>query len=214
LAFQSFLFFVPTRRGGGDISVLAWSIAWSAAIWLLGGFATVAISSGVNVECVLNRTSCHLDLWSWWLRPALTDRQISPQDLFAGLALCAVGLVLGFAAAIVMRTESGRVREFNLFHRHLRIDLNPRVWNWFLQEPTRGSLYRVTLKSGRYMVGQVAEYSVDPDDDVQEIVMKVYSKGPAGGDALPVYESQGALILRADIEMIERLVDRATDFGE
>ena len=193
--------------------MLAWSIAWSADIWLLGGVATVAISASANVGCALSRTSCHLDLWSLWLRPALTDHEISPQDLVAGLALCGVGLLLGFAAAIVMRTENGRVREFNLLHRHLRIDLNPRVWNWFLQEPGRGSLYRVTLKSGRYMVGQVAEYSVDPDDDLQEIVMRVYSEGPVGGTALPVYESDGALILRADIEKIERLVDRATEVG-
>jgi len=112
-----------------------------------------------------------------------------------------------------MRTESGRVREFNLWHRRLRIDLNPRVWNWFLQEPTAGSLYRVTLKSGRYIVGQVAEYSVDPDDDVQEIVMQVYSEGPIGGNAVPVYESEGVLILRTDIEKIERLVHRATNVG-
>lgn len=202
---------MPTRRGGGDISVLAWSIAGSAGIWLLGGFATVVISTAANIDCALARTPCQLDLWGSWLRPALTDREISPQDLAAGLALCILGLALGFATAIVMRTETGHVRNFNLLHRHLRIDLNSRVWNWFLQEAVRGSLYRVTLKSGRYLVGQISEYSVDPDDDIQEIVMRIYSEGPIGGNADPVYESEGVLILRSDIATIERLSDRAKD---
>jgi len=193
--------------------VLAWSIAASAGIWLLGGFATVATSAAVNTACGLNSASCHVDLWTAWLRPALTDRDISPQDLSAGLLLCVIGLTLGFATAIVLRTESGRVRQFNLLHRRLRIDFNPRVWNWFLQEPALGSLYRVTLKSGRYLVGQVAEYSVDPDDDIQEIVLRVYSEGPTGGNASPVYESAGVLLLRSDIEKIERLTTLAADLA-
>ena len=214
LALQIFLFFVPTRRSDGDIAVVAWSIAASAGIWLLGGLLVVIASPFVAFGySAVSHHTMKVDLWANWLRPALTHREITPQDLTAGLVLCILGLVLGLLGAVAMRTEGGRVRAFNLAGRDLRFDLNPRVWSWFFQEPTKGALYRVTLKSGRYLVGQIGEYSADPDDDIQEVVMRVYSEGPIGGTAEPVYDSLGLLISRDGIEKIELLRKRIAEDG-
>jgi hypothetical protein len=181
-------------------------------IWLLASAVLVAVSGFLNWFWARSNYSAGLDLWASWIKPAITKRDLSGTDLMPGLVLSGLGLVGGFLIAQFMSTEGGRTRIIRLGP--VVIDLNPRVWGWFLQEPSQGWIYRVRLKGDRVLLGQISEYTTNPNDDVQEIVLRQYSTQGSDGELRPVGESLGALISRDDIEMIERLGYRvASDTG-
>jgi hypothetical protein len=114
-----------------------------------------------------------------------------------------LGVVVGFAGSAVITTRRGRLRSLSLGH--LRLDLTPRVWNWFFQEPTEGRLYRIRLTSGDQLIGQVAAYSINPDDDVQEILVELYSRGPKDGPTVAVTDALSLLVSRSEIDTVEQL---------
>jgi hypothetical protein len=149
------------------------------------------------------------------IKPSLSTKDVEAVNLLPAFALTALGGLLGYATAEWTRTEGGRIRVFHPPKSKLQIDLNPRVWNWFLQEPQKGLLYRITFKGGnRVVMGQVTEYSSDPDDDVQELVMRFYSESKDGGTFQPVRDSKGMLVSRDDIEKIELLTTRVDESGK
>jgi hypothetical protein len=154
-----------------------------------------------------------LDLWGVWIQPALTFRQATATDLVPGIVVNALAVFIGFVAARRMLHRGGRVRVFHFGG--LTFDLNTRVFSWFLQKPEEGEvsvpeadplLFRVTMKSGTVFVGQIGQYSTDPNDDTQDIVLRKYSR-VVGDNFEPVRGSHGALINRDAIEMIEVLLD-------
>ena len=76
-------------------------------------------------------------------------------------------------------------------------------------------IYRVTVKSGRVFYGQISEYSTDPNEDSQKIVLRRYSRDVKGEhNSVPVSDSARMLISRADIELIEQLRLRLSDDGK
>lgn len=161
------------------------------------------VAAAINGIGTLLGQSLQLRLFESWILPALSFTAPSGQQLLPGIALNVLGAVSGVLTARALMQQGGRLRV--LGRRRLVFNLNARVWNWFLQEPTPGGrLYRVTLKKGRQMVGQIAHYSVDPNDDVQDVVMEGYSV-VEDGKLRPVKDAKAALINRADIELIEEL---------
>ena len=75
----------------------------------------------------------------------------------------------------------------------------------FFQEAVEGRLYRIRLTSGDQLIGQVTAYSIDPSDDVQEIIVELYSRGSKDGATTAVTDARRLLVSRADIETIEQL---------
>jgi Family of unknown function (DUF6338) len=154
----------------------------------------------------------HLDLFASWLGPSLTGRDFGFHSLGPGIVLSAFAILGGLLAGMLMRKD-GRLRVLNLGPFRIgrsslgpiRYDPNPRVWSSFIATEM-GAVFRVTLKSGKVIVGQIAEYSSDPNDDVLEIVMSDYSIAPEDTAQLkPADGTSGVLIVRDDIELIERL---------
>jgi len=201
LATQTFAFFVPQRKSG-DAELLAWGIAVSAVIWAVVSVVLIAVSVVLNAISRALGAATHLDLWSSWILPSLVGSELVVTKLLPGFALSVLGIGLGMLAAHVLTDDQGRARHW--VWGHLQSDLNPRVWTWFLQD-SPGQIYRITLKSGRVMVGQVTHYSMAVDDDCQELVLQVYSTGAPGQALVPVREADAALISRDDIELLERL---------
>jgi hypothetical protein len=200
--------FVPTRRSTSEADVIIGSIALSAVIWSVASIAIVVVSALGSVIGSIGHLWPQLDLFNLWIVPTLQAHEFGPKSVLPGILLSGVRFAAGIAWAGLVSSDSGRLYRRNLaFWRfRLRVDPNPRVWSWFLQVPTTGRLFRVTLKSGKVIVGQVAEYSVNPNDDLQELVMRVYGVAPdAGTDLQAAIDSQGVLVSRQDIELIEEL---------
>ena len=217
LLIQVFLLFIPTRAAGGDAQVIAWSVAASALLWLLASAVLVGVSAAIGTASYWwAGQAWNPDLWDRWIKPAISVKEVTGTDLLPGLVLSAVGVLLGFLGAVLMQLKGGRVRVIHFWRlRRLRFDLNPKVWSWFLQEPVKGMIYRVTLKSGRVFYGQISEYSTDPNDDSPEIVLRCYSQEVKGEpNSVPINDSVGMLISRADIELIEQLRFRLSDDGK
>lgn len=196
--------FVPTRRGAGDAEIIAWALALSTILWGIASALLLLVTIGVNGIGAegLRLTGWHVQLWDSWLRPALTLREIRGTDIVPGLILSCLGAFIGAVIAGLMRVDGGHVRR--LGEGKLGVDQNARVWSWFLHAASRGQIYRVRLKSGLVLIGQISEYSSDPGDDVQEIVMQGYSR-MEDGELTAVTDSVGAIISRDDIEIVERM---------
>jgi Family of unknown function (DUF6338) len=145
-----------------------------------------------------------IDLWVAWIAPALRTTQVTETDLLPAVIVNVFGIATGFAGSLLVTSgRSGRLRSFNLWH--LRFDLTPRVWNWFFQEPVQGRLYRIRLTGGDQLIGQITAYSIDPSDDVQEIIVELYSRGPKDGATTAVTDARRLLVSRGEIETIEQL---------
>jgi Family of unknown function (DUF6338) len=217
LLIQVFLLFIPTRAAGGDAQVIAWSVAASALLWLLASAVLVGVSATIGVASYWwTGQAWNPDLWDRWIKPTITVKEVTGADLLPGLVLSALGVLFGFLGAVLMQLKGGRVRVIHFWRlRRLRFDLNPKVWSWFLQEPVKGMIYRVTLKSGRVFYGQISAYSTDPNDDSHEIVLRCYSQEVKGEpNSVPVNDSAGMLVSRADVELIEQLRFRLSDDGK
>src|SRR5258708_4788629 len=201
-AWRVYASYVPSRRTEADAEVIVGGIAGSAGIWIVASLVLVATTWVVNVLGSRVGQHWHVDLWNWWLAPSLTTRDFGLHSIAPGIVLTIVAVAGGGLAAFLMR-RGGRLRVVEIGP--FRYDPNPRVWGWFLATE-KGALFRIRLKSGRVIVGQVAAYSSNPNDEVLEIVMKDYSVAEDENSKLsPVDSSDGVLILRDDIELIERL---------
>jgi Family of unknown function (DUF6338) len=143
-------------------------------------------------------------IWVDRIQPALKTTQVTETDLLPAVFVNLLGVAVGFAGSLIVTSRrSGRLRSFNLWH--LRFDLTPRVWNWFFQEPVQGRLYRIRLSSGDQLIGQITAYSISPDDDVQEIIVELYSRGGKDGPTQAVTDARRLLVSRSEIETIEQL---------
>lgn len=204
LAIQAFLFFTPARRSDSDAVIVTSSIAATAAIWISASILLVVISVAIRGSGELLGRPVNIDLWISWLKPALKTKDVAGTDLIPAFVLDIAGTGLGLLAAHVTTGESGRLRRFQIGR--VNFDLNPRVWNWFFQEPTKGRLYRIRLISGTVLIGQVTQYSIDPHDEVQELIMELYSRGePNHQGTEAVTDAARLLLARDQIETIEQL---------
>ena len=164
----------------------------------------IVVSLLFRFDAYLIGHTSSLDLWVAWIQPALKTTQVTETDLLPAVVVNILGIVAGFTSSLfVTARRGGRLRSFNLWH--VRFDLTPRVWNWFFQEPVEGRLYRIRLTSGDQLIGQVTAYSIDPSDDVQEIIVELYSRGSKDGATTAVTDARRLLVSRADIETIEQL---------
>ena len=100
--------------------------------------------------------------------------------------------------------SGGRVRVFGIGR--LTLNLNARVYAYFLQRPIAGSLYRITLANGNVFVGQVEAFSSDPNDDIQELILRDYSVLKEDRNLAPVSDAREMLIPRDAIATLERLI--------
>ncbi len=167
------------------------------------------VSSQIRLGSFLIGNPSSLDLWTAWIQPALKTTQVTETDLLPAIVVNLLGIAVGFSGSLVVTSRlGGRLRSFNLWH--LRFDLTPRVWNWFFQEPIEGRLYRIRLTNGDQLIGQVTSYSIDPGDDVQEVIVELYSRGPKEGPTNAVIDARRLLVSRAEIETIEQLRYRLT----
>ena len=198
-----YAWFVPSRRTEADAEVIVGSIAGSAAIWIAASLILVSATWVINRLGWRYHLEWHVDLWNDWLAPSLTAHDFGVHSLAPGIFLTALAVIGGVLAALAMKKGGRvlRVLELGPF----RYDPNPRVWGWFMATE-KGALFRVRLKTGKIIVGQVEAYSSNPNDEVLEIVMKEYSIALGESVELkPVESTEGVLILRDDIELIERL---------
>jgi uncharacterized protein DUF6338 len=227
-AWRFYAVLVPTRRNAGDTEVVIGSIAGSAAIWIAASLVLAGVSSVINWVTSWRGDTCgkhghsacswNVDLFTSWLAPSLTAHDFGFHSIGPGVILSAIAIIGGIAAGIFMRKD-GRLRVFevgplNLGPIHfgrLRYDPSPRVWSAFIATE-KGAVFRVRLKSGKFIVGQIEEYSTDPNDDVLEIVMSEYSIAKSENEQLVrSTDTSGLLILRADIELIERLTGKLVE---
>jgi hypothetical protein len=176
----------------------------TAGLWTIVSVGAVGISALIRTGAHILGHSISLDLWVAWIQPALKTTQVSETDLLPAMFVNLLGIALGFAGSLIVTSRrGGRLRSFNLWH--LRFDLTPRVWNWFFQEPVQGRLYRIRLSSGDQLIGQITAYSINPDDDVQEIIVELYSRGGKDGPTHAVTDARRLLVSRSEIETIEQL---------
>jgi Family of unknown function (DUF6338) len=204
---------VPARRLGSDMELVATCIGLSAVLWIVASLALVAVSACWNLVGHLSGVAGSVDLWQAWVAPALSSRSTQVADLLPGIVLSLLGGLFGLAVALLMRSGRGPNRVFRLGG--LRWDVNPTVWTWFLQDRGPGDLYRIRLKTGTVLVGQVSEYSTDPTTSNQELVLRVYSRGPDQERRIvPVYDAETMLLARSDVETIERLSTQVTASGQ
>jgi len=165
--------------------------------------SAVGASALIRSAHILGQASS-LDLWVAWIQPALKTTQVTETDLLPAMFVNLLGIAVGFAGSLIVTSRrGGRLRSFNLWH--LRFDLTPRVWNWFFQEPVQGRLYRIRLLSGDQLIGQITAYSINPDDDVQEVIVELYSRGGKDGPTHAVTDARRLLVSRSEIETIEQL---------
>lgn len=158
---------------------------------------------------VLSRTGWHADFWPTWVGSALTLKQPLLLNLAPGIVLNMLAAVLGGLAAHAVLESGGRVRVFGIGR--LKLNLNARIFTYFLQQPVGGALYRVQLSDGSRYVGQVGAFSSDPNDDVQDVILRDYSHLDAANTLKPVADSREMLITRAVISTIELLIYRIPD---
>jgi hypothetical protein len=151
-----------------------------------------------------------VDLFNSWVTPTLRAHEFGPESVLPGIVLSALSFVGGGLYAGLLPKESGELRRFEVkrLGLRLRFDPNPRVWSSFMQVPDTGQWFRVVLKSGKVVVGQISKYSTDPNDDLQEIVMEEYGVAPSErADLVESEDSEGILISREEIEYIEKLTE-------
>jgi hypothetical protein len=203
LVLQTFLLFVPARRSAVDAEVIATSIAATAALWTIASILLIGASAAIRFISHAVGHPTDVDLWTAWIQPALKTTQVTETDLVPAFVMNILGVLVGFVGSAIITTRRGRLRSLSLWHH--RLDLTPRVWNWFLQEPTEGRLYRIRLSGGDQLIGQVAAYSINPDDDVQEILVELYSRGPKNGPTVAVTDAMNLLVSRSEIETVEQL---------
>ena len=176
----------------------------TALLWAIVSVSTVGISALIRTGAHVLGQPSSLDLWVAWIQPALKTTQVTETDLLPAVFVNLLGIALGFAGSLIVTSRrGGRLRSFNLWH--LRFDLTPRVWNWFFQEPVQGRLYRIRLSTGDQLIGQITAYSINPDDDVQEIIVELYSRGAKDGPTQAVTDARRLLVSRSEIETIEQL---------
>ncbi len=176
----------------------------TALLWAIVSVSTVGISALIRTGAHVLGQPSSLDLWVAWIQPALKTTQVTETDLLPAVFVNLLGIALGFAGSLIVTSRrGGRLRSFNLWH--LRFDLTPRVWNWFFQEPVQGRLYRIRLSTGDQLIGQITAYSINPDDDVQEIIVELYSRGGKDGPTQAVTDARRLLVSRSEIETIEQL---------
>ena len=220
-AWRFYSVFVPSRRNEADTEVIIGSIAGSAAIWLAASVLLAGLSWLINWVTSWRGHASNVDLFASWLAPSLTGRDFGFHSIGPGVVLSALAILGGVLTGMSIRKE-GRLRVVKLgpikigrfTFGPVRYDPNPRVWTSFIATE-RGAVFRVRLKSGKFIVGQIAEYSTDPNDDVLEIVMSDYSVAADDTSSLePAEGTSGVLILRDDIELIERLSERRLVAGE
>jgi Family of unknown function (DUF6338) len=222
LFIRTFFLFIPARKEPSDAAVIVMSIAASAGLWVLASVALLLASGIVDFFGWISRQGWHVDLWSAWLQPALTFRNFTGTDVIPGLLVNIAGVVIGAWFASMLLEESGAIRIINWsrlpgFLKELRLDLNPRVWNWFFQggearrstSPAAGPIiratpYRVTLTDHSILLGQVTEYSLDPNDDTFDLVLRQVSVWRET-EWVPVAEADAMLIQRENILLAERL---------
>jgi hypothetical protein len=220
LLISAFLLFIPARQGTSETAVIASSIAGTAIIWLLAS-VILLISQGIATAAGWAiHQNWHPNLWSAFIPPALTFKSPTGAVLAFGLVLNLLAALSGalFAGIVLNERKGIRILEIRRgpgFVKRLRLDLNPRVWNWFFQggalraasvtspEPPR-TIYRVTLSDHSVLIGEVTEYSLDPNDDELDLVIRDYSAWN-GSEWVPVAETEAALVRRDDILLIERL---------
>ncbi len=175
----------------------------TALLWAIVSVSAVGASALIRSAHILGQASS-LDLWVAWIQPALKTTQVTETDLLPAMFVNLLGIAVGFAGSLIVTSRrGGRLRSFNLWH--LRFDLTPRVWNWFFQEPVQGRLYRIRLLSGDQLIGQITAYSINPDDDVQEVIVELYSRGGKDGPTHAVTDARRLLVSRSEIETIEQL---------
>lgn len=176
----------------------------TALLWAIVSVSAVGISAMIRTSAHVLGEPSSLDLWVAWIQPALKTTQVTETDLLPAVFVNLFGIALGFAGSLIVTSRrGGRLRSFNLWH--LRFDLTPRVWNWFFQEPVQGRLYRIRLSSGDQLIGQITAYSINPDDDVQEIIVELFSRGGKEGPTQAVTDARRLLVSRSEIETIEQL---------
>jgi hypothetical protein len=160
------------------------------------------------------------DLWTAVIPPALSFKSPFGTVLVTGLVLNLAAAAAGALLAGRALTDRRGIRVLRLrrgpgFVKRLRFDLNPRVWNSFFQGETPETkepaapqvprtLYRVTLSDRSVLIGEITEYSNDPNDDVVDLIIRDYSVW-AKGQWIPVDDTTAALINRDDILLIESL---------
>ncbi|MHB8689256.1 MAG: DUF6338 family protein [Candidatus Dormibacteraceae bacterium] len=215
-AWRFYTVLVPSRRKAGDTEVLIGSIAGSAAIWIVAAAGLAAVAVLINwVTSWRGGKSWHIDLFGSLLRPSLTAHEFGFQSIGPGVVLTVLAITGGILAGAWMRKD-GKLRVVKLGPLKLgrfklgevRFDPNPRVWSSFIATE-RGAVFRLRLKSGKFIVGQIADYSTDPNDDVLELTMSDYSIAESATSPLePADSKTEVLIRRDDIELIERLPER------
>ena len=186
LLISAFLLFIPARHGTSETAVIASSIAGTAIIWL---FASVIllIAQGIATAAgwALNQ-GWHPNLWSALIAPALSCKSPLGSVLAFGLVLNLLAAVSGAILAGVLLDDQRGIRILEIrrgpsFVKRLRLDLTPRVWNWFFQGAALRAasmsgldlprtIYRVTLSDHSILIGEVTEYSLDPNDDELDLV--------------------------------------------
>jgi hypothetical protein len=176
----------------------------TALLWAVVSVSAIGISGLIRTGAHVLGQPSSLDLWVAWIQPALKTTQVTETDLLPAVFVNLLGIATGFAGSLIVTARrGGRLRSLNLWH--LRLDLTPRVWNWFFQEPVQGRLYRIRLSSGDQLIGQITAYSINPDDDVQEIIVELYSRGSKEGPTRAVTDARRLLVSRSEIETIEQL---------
>ena len=227
LLIWSFLLFVPQRQATSDTTVIAWSIAATALVWSVASALLVVVEWVIAFFGFAFNQNWHPDLWTAVIQPVLSFKSAFGTVLVTGLVLNVAAAGAGALLAGWAQTERHGIRIFQLrwgpgFVKRLRFDLNPRVWNWFFQgeapetkepaEPTSPrTIYRVTLSDRSVLIGEITEYSNDPNDDVVDLIIRGYSVWN-NGQWVPVEDTTAALIKRDDILLIESLrppIDRA-----
>ncbi len=209
LLVRAFLLFIPSRGKAGDAEVIAGSIAFTAIVWLVAFAVLLLVSAATTGIGHLLGREWHPALASAWLVPALSLHNFSATDVVPGLVLNVAAVGAGLILAALALEERGQVKIFQLrrgprFMRRLRLDLNPRVWNWFFQTSPADTVYRLTLSDRSTLLAQVTEYSTDPEDDTLDVVIRGYSAWNGTG-WVDIKEADAALIRRDDLMLIERL---------
>jgi hypothetical protein len=166
-------------------------------------------SALVDLAGFLSRQGWTADFWPSWIGTALRPNSTLLEGIVPGLVLNAAAAAVGAGLAYWLLESGGRVRV--LGRGRLVVNLNSRVFSWFLQQPAAGLFYRVRTVAGSVYVGQVHAFSPDPNDDVQDIVLRDYSVLGKDLKLQPVTDAKEILLERAQITSIERLVYRIPD---
>lgn len=219
LLVRAFLLFIPSRGKAGDAELIAGSIAITAIVWLFAFVLPLILSGSATALGLLFNKPWHPNFAADWLGPALSLHTFTATDVIPGLVLNAAAVGSGVLLAGLVLEESGQIRVFQFrrgprFVRRLRLDLNPRVWNWFFQSSPADTVYRLTLADGTNLLAQITEYSTDPDDDTLDLVIRGYSAW-SGKAWVDIKEATAAIVRRPVADRVacgpsERLQRRAS----